>query len=186
MTDIRKYNREKLFDFVKHDALLSLYKSDLMRQSHSEIAQTYNYLFGLDINSAKFVAPLLVVNKEKSESIFTQVAYDICNSLGVEYFTNADLVNKKDFNILIYSIKLDSPVALDKVKDLKSLTQNFVMLNLYNFDQASENTIEEVKKFLVKNPNNFFFGIESQKPVKGLEQLQAVELSDLSNRPRLK
>lgn len=179
-----QYSRDKLFDFIKHDALVSLHNNPLLREKQPEIAQTYEYLFGFNIKEAKLVAPLLVVNQEKSQSIFTEVAYDVVQSFGLDFFTNADLKDKSSAGVLIHSIKLDHEGAIEKIKHLDSLRDVPVFLNFYNLDTASQPTINQLKSFLSNKGDNIFMGVESQADVKGLQELQTVEM--ITPRPKLK
>jgi len=180
-----KYTQDKLFDFIKHDMLLSIYNNPLLKEKSQEVASTYSYLYNFDIRDNEYVAPLLVVNPQVTESMFSKVAYDVVQSLGLNHFTNADLKNKPQGEVLIHSIKLDHESASDKINQLFKLGDTPVLLNLYALEGASPVTVNTLKHLLAHKPDNIFLGVDSKAPVHGLTELQTVEVEN-APKPKMK
>jgi hypothetical protein len=179
MNDTPKYTKDKLFDFIKHDALVSLYNNPLLKEKSEEISGTYSYLFGGDIKEVKYIAPLLVVNQEKAESIYSQISYDLVQSFGFNFFTNADLKTKELSDVLIHSILCDNESASGKIKALKEMKDTPVLVHFSNLDTATPVVINELKSFIDSKPDNIFMGFEAKSPIQALN----LKLLEVDNAP---
>lgn len=178
MSSTPKYTKDKLFDFIKHDALVSLYNNPLLKEKAEEISGTYSYLFGGNIKEVKYVAPLLVVNQEKAESIYFKVSYDLVESLGFNFFTNPDLKTKHMSDVLICSILCDNEGASDKIKSLRKMTDVTILVTFNNVDNASPVVINELKSFIESKPDNVFMGFESKTAPHTLDNLRMIEVDN--------
>lgn len=180
MSNIPKYSKEKLFNFIKHDALISLYSNPLFKEKSEEIAGTYAYLFGGDIKEVKYMAPLLVVNQDKAESIYSNVFYDLVHSMGVNFFTNAELKTKQMSDVLIHTILCDKQSSSDKIKALKELKDIPVLVTFTNINTATPDVINELMNFIQNKPDNMFIGFEAKVP---MNMLKGVRLMEVDNAP---
>lgn len=178
MNSTPKYTKDKLFDFIKHDALVSLYNNPLLKEKDEEISGTYSYLFGGNIKEVKYIAPLLVINQEKAESIYSKVSHDLVNSLGFNFFTNPDLKTKHMSDVLVHTILCDHESASDKIKSLIKMTDITVLVTFKNVDNASPVVINELKSFIESKPDNVFMGFEAKTPQHSLDKLKMIEVDN--------
>lgn len=173
-----KYSKEKLFEFIKHDALISLYNNPLLKEKQDEIYGSYSYFFNADINKLKEDKPLLIVNQEKAESLYNQVFYDLAQSFGLNYFTNADKKTKELSDILIHTILCDNDEANRKIKALVEITDNPVLVTFKNVDTASPEVINSLMSLIQNKPSNIFMGFEANKPTNLLQKVHLMEVDN--------
>ena len=157
-----KYSKEKLFEFIKHDALVSLYNNPIIKEKQEEIYGTYSYFFGADIKSVKEDKPLLIVNQEKAESIYAQVYYDLAQSFGLNHFTNADKKTKELGDVLIHTVLCDNEMSNAKINSLTIMKDTPVLVVFKNVDTASTEVIHSLMRLIENKPSNIFLGFEGK------------------------
>lgn len=185
MQNIAEFNEEQLMIFIKHDMLVQLYKNPLLAEKKEEIASMYQYFYNHDISGAALTGTLLVINDQKIESLFSRVAYDVTQSMGLNVFTNPDLKTKELASFLIHSVDCSSASALNKIKSIKSMPETTVLATFNTIDKASPEVLNELINLNLTNPSNIFLGFETKDLAFQNEQL-AVTAFKLGNKAMVK
>lgn len=162
MQNIAEFNEEQLMKFIKHDMLVQLYKNPLLTEKKEEIASMYQYFYNHDISGAALTGALLVINDQKIESLFSRVAFDVTQSMGLNVFTNPDLKTKDLSEVLIHAVDCSHSSALGKIKNIKSMPDTTVLATFHTIDKASAEVLNQLIDLNSKNPSNIFAGFETK------------------------
>lgn len=121
-----------MLGFVKHDLLITLYNNPLNKKIQGDIAGLFYNDFGTDIEASERKFNLFLVHSD-AISLFSRAAYEVAEVLGVNYYTNPDLVKSTDYtDMFIHQLDCAAVGAKEKLEKILAMKDTNVVVSFKN------------------------------------------------------